>query len=160
MSLALCTTCTAEVCEPTGMGSLLSKVEYRGSRISPIGSNSGRMITCPSFSALACAANFEESSDCNGPEHFLSARTSVRTEGTDWTANADGDSMIEESATLSAPGLGTEALSPSTPVHDETKPSSLAKQFACCRVRTKCGFPKVFYWRHLSGLAVPEEQQY
>lgn len=163
MTLALCTTCRAEVCEPTVMGSLLSKVEFRGSRVSPMASDSARM-TCPSFSALNlslnCGTNVEDETppDYEGPEQYVSARTSVRTESTDWTASGDGDSMIEES-TLSTTRLGSDSLaaSPAGQLH-ESNPSSLAKQFACCRVRTKCGFPKVFYWRHYGGVAVPQQQ--
>ncbi|CAM6104476.1 unnamed protein product [Calypogeia fissa] len=157
MTLALCTTCTAEVCEPTVMGSLLSKVEFRGSRVSPVAPNSSR-VTCPSFSALNlalnCSSSVEGSPEYDGPEQYVSARTSVRTESTEWTASGDGDSMIEES-NLSTTVLGTDGLSTSTtPVHDESK----AQQFACCRVPTKCGFPKVFYWRHYGGVSVPEQQ--
>lgn len=159
MTLALCTTCTAEVCEPTVMGSILSKVEFRGSRISPISSNSAHM-TCPSFSALNlslnCSTNVEDSADSDSPEQYVSARTSVRTESTDWTGNGDGDTVIEESS-LSTTGLEADILPTAPPVHDESKPSSHEK-LACCQVRTKCGFPKVFYWRHYGGVAVPQQQ--
>lgn len=169
MTLALCTTCTAEVCEPTVMGSLLSKVDFRGCRVSPLSSSSAR-ITCPSFSALNLSLNCSttqsvgDSPDYESPEQYVSARTSTRTESTEWTAAGDGDSTIEE--TLSSSGLVTATHLPSAAavVHiapsGQDEPTKHSKQFACCRVRTKCGFPKVFYWRHYGGVNMTTAQPY